>query len=205
VPEINRADVPADQLDSGRVDWADGDGTSKTVVVRVLGDAAIEPDETITMQLLSPVGCTIRPIAQSATATVLNDDSPAVSVVSVAAPASAAEGDTGQVTFNFTVTRSNGTNGAIQVKTTCCNRSRHGLLVRRRRKIPYARARGMRGSDAEAADRRYQVSASDHYHMVDYIARTPQYLALNKNDHSKARENVCKDVEKVCGNDFKVV
>jgi hypothetical protein len=37
------------------------------------------------------------------------------------------------------------------------------------------------------------------YHMVDYIARTPEYMGPNKNDHDQACKKVCKDVETALG------
>ena len=47
--------------------------TSGTMVVAVLGDAVVEPDETFTVTLSNPVGATLGTPA-TATGTITNDD-----------------------------------------------------------------------------------------------------------------------------------
>jgi hypothetical protein len=58
---------------SGTLTFAPGE-TSKTITVAVAGDTAIEPDETLSVQLSSPVNATIG--TGSATGTISDDDTP---------------------------------------------------------------------------------------------------------------------------------
>jgi parallel beta-helix repeat protein len=85
---------------SGVLVFAPGEN-SKTLIVRVFGDAVIEGDETFTLELSSPVDGIIG--IGSATATISNDDvpPPLLSIADV----SAAEGN-GQTLITFTATLS---------------------------------------------------------------------------------------------------
>jgi Ca2+-binding RTX toxin-like protein len=68
------ATAPGDYASaSGTVTFAPGE-TSKAVAVSVVGDTAIEPDESLSVQISSPVNTTIA--AGSATGTIKNDDKP---------------------------------------------------------------------------------------------------------------------------------
>jgi Ca2+-binding RTX toxin-like protein len=68
------ASAPSDfAAGNGTLTFAPGE-TSKTISVSVAGDTAIEPDETLTVQLASPVNATIG--TGSATGTIRNDDTP---------------------------------------------------------------------------------------------------------------------------------
>ena len=58
---------------SGTLTFAPGE-TSKTITVNVVGDTAIEPDETLSVQLANPVNTAIA--TASATGTIRNDDTP---------------------------------------------------------------------------------------------------------------------------------
>jgi hypothetical protein len=58
---------------SGTLTFAPGE-TSKTITANVVGDTAIEPDETLSVQLSNPVNTTIA--TGSATGTIKNDDTP---------------------------------------------------------------------------------------------------------------------------------
>ncbi|MEG4168643.1 MULTISPECIES: DUF4347 domain-containing protein, partial [unclassified Microcoleus] len=60
---------------TGTIDFATGE-TSKTITLDVLGDSAIEPDETVTLTLSNPVapGSTPTITADAAATTVTNDD-----------------------------------------------------------------------------------------------------------------------------------
>jgi alpha-tubulin suppressor-like RCC1 family protein len=79
--------------------------TSKTVVVNLTFDTAVEADETFTLTLSNPTASVIGD--GSATGTILNDDS----TFSIA-DTSTTEGDAGTKTMDFTVTRT-GYNGAV--------------------------------------------------------------------------------------------
>ncbi|HEX6712672.1 MAG TPA: Calx-beta domain-containing protein [Thermoleophilaceae bacterium] len=62
--------------------------TTKTVVVPVVGDTAVEPDETLTLKLLQPSGATLAD--GTATGTIQNDDAaPAVTAPPTGNPAAA--------------------------------------------------------------------------------------------------------------------
>jgi predicted outer membrane repeat protein len=80
--------------------------TTKTIAVDVLGDTAVEPDETITVTLSNP-NLTAAPesstiTTNTATATIANDDSPSISIDDVVVT----EGNTGTASANFTVSLS---------------------------------------------------------------------------------------------------
>jgi len=95
------ATAPGDyDSQSGTVSFAAGE-TSKTVTVKVNGDAIDEPDERFFVNLSSPTNVTIGD-GQGAGTITDNDDPPAVSV----GDASVSEGDSGQVDETFTVSLS---------------------------------------------------------------------------------------------------
>jgi subtilisin family serine protease/Ca2+-binding RTX toxin-like protein len=73
---------------TGTINFAAGE-TSKTITLNVLGDADIEPDETITVTLSNQVAPGPIPTITTATATTTidNDDSPAVTVIPTTPPA----------------------------------------------------------------------------------------------------------------------
>jgi hypothetical protein len=62
------------QAGGGTVAFAPGE-TTKTVTIDVLGDTAVEPDETFSVNLSSPVGAAVA--RAQGIGTILNDDSPA--------------------------------------------------------------------------------------------------------------------------------
>jgi LPXTG-motif cell wall-anchored protein len=73
---------------------------TRTVTVNVDRDATVEPTETFTATLSSPVGASIAAAAQSATGTITNDDFRTVSIGDV----SMLEGNAGTTAFTFTLT-----------------------------------------------------------------------------------------------------
>ena len=95
----NATDFAGGVLPSGTVSFAAGAATA-TITVNVLGDTAVEVDESFTVTLSSPTGATITTAAASST--VLNDDA---SLSIAADAASKAEGNAGNTPFTFTVTR----------------------------------------------------------------------------------------------------
>jgi uncharacterized repeat protein (TIGR01451 family) len=83
---------------SGTVTFIPGQ-TTQTITVSVLGDVTPEPDETLLVNLSSPVNATIA--GAQGTGTIKNDDAlPALSINDV----TLAEGNSGTTSFNFTVT-----------------------------------------------------------------------------------------------------
>ncbi|MFW6155403.1 MAG: Calx-beta domain-containing protein [Planctomycetota bacterium] len=78
----------------------DEDGTYRaTITVQLTGDATIEADETFTVGLIDPTGGTLDAAAPTATVTILDDDTPLISI----ADASVNEGDDGESLMEFTV------------------------------------------------------------------------------------------------------
>ncbi len=78
----------------------DDDGTYRaTITIAIAADATIEADETFTVTLLDPTGGTLDAAAAVATVTILDDDTPRVSIED----ASAVEGDRGETSMTFTV------------------------------------------------------------------------------------------------------
>ncbi|MFM9034876.1 MAG: S8 family serine peptidase [Mycobacterium sp.] len=91
---------------SGTVSFAAGQ-TSQLVGVSVLGDTAVEPNETFTVSLSAPSGAQLG-AAVTGTVTIVNDDvPPPLPVVSISpVGVSVAEGDSGSSLAQFTVSLS---------------------------------------------------------------------------------------------------
>lgn len=104
----NAADFVGGVLPTGTVSFAPGE-TSKTITVNVLGDRAVEADESFAVTLSAPSADTVYGVAQAG-ATILNDDS-GFSIAATNAVWS--EGNTGLTAFTFTVTRT-GATSAVQ-------------------------------------------------------------------------------------------
>jgi len=95
------ADFSGDVLPSGTLNFVAGQ-TSATITVNIAGDTAMEPDNGFTVTLSNPTaGATIG--TTNATGTILNDDTPMLSVAAL--DAVKAEGNSGSTPFTFTVTR----------------------------------------------------------------------------------------------------
>lgn len=84
---------------TGSLSFAPGQ-TSKTVTVYAVGDTVIEPNETFTLNLSSPINASIND--GQGIGTILDDDSPGLSVGN----ATVVEGNTGTVYATFAVTLS---------------------------------------------------------------------------------------------------
>jgi hypothetical protein len=100
---ISANDLQGGVLPSGTVTFLANEATA-TVDVVVAGDADLEPDETIRIDLSNPQGVAVA--GGTAFATVLNDDAPPpLPVVAIADGTDGAEGDAGTTAFTFEVTR----------------------------------------------------------------------------------------------------
>ena len=97
--DANASDFEPGETFTGTVSFADGE-TSKTIVLDVQGDTAIEPTETFTVTLSAPTGGAVLGDA-SAVGTITNDDSPPAVTISNAA---IVEGASGVSYLVFTVT-----------------------------------------------------------------------------------------------------
>jgi glucose/arabinose dehydrogenase len=84
--------------------------TSKSVTVNVVGDRAIEGDETFKLNLSAPVGGTLSD--SSSTATIVNDEFTSFSITDV----TVGEGNAGTTTATFIVNRSGNTGATATVK-----------------------------------------------------------------------------------------
>jgi hypothetical protein len=100
-------------LKVGTLEFAPGE-TLGSIIVRVVGDDAIEGDETFDLDLLNPVNATLG--AHPTVVTIQdNDPIPPGSAVLNASGATIREGNTGTRTLIFTVTRSGETSTAVNV------------------------------------------------------------------------------------------
>lgn len=99
---------------SGTVTFVDGQ-TTATITISVVGDTNIEGDESFDITLFSPTGgATITD--NMGTGTITNDDvAPSPGTLSIDDP-SMLEGDGGTTDLVFTVTRSEGSAGAVSVQ-----------------------------------------------------------------------------------------
>jgi uncharacterized protein (DUF2141 family) len=91
--------------------------TSATILVPILGDTLVEPDETFLVNLSNPVNATLG--NAQATGTILNDDVtfPSISI----ANAQTLEGNSGTTNLAFTVTLSNASASTVTVGYTTAN------------------------------------------------------------------------------------
>ena len=96
---------------TGSVTFAPGQ-TSIQIAVPVIGDTAIEANETFTVQLTSVTGAALGD--SSGLGTIVNDDVPPVQPGSLSiGNVSVDEGNSGTTAMVFTVTRSGGSDGAV--------------------------------------------------------------------------------------------
>jgi hypothetical protein len=100
---------------SGTLTFAPGT-TTQSITVTINGDTTLEPDETFSVNLSSPVAATIADA--SAVGTILNDDDPpAISIGSVSVP----EGNSGTSLATFTLTLSQPTTQTATVNYATAN------------------------------------------------------------------------------------
>ena len=98
---------------SGTLTFAPG-VTQQNILVEIIGDTIVEPNETFTLTLSDPSeGASI--LDGSATGTIVNDDTVTTSLSIAAASADKAEGDLGATPFTFTVTRAGDLSGSTIV------------------------------------------------------------------------------------------
>jgi hypothetical protein len=95
------------QATSGTLSFAAG-VTSATFTINILGDTAVEPDETINLALSNPQGGATLGVPSTAVFTIVNDDTaPVTPTLSIDSPAAVSEGNAGTTTtITFTVTLS---------------------------------------------------------------------------------------------------
>lgn len=108
------ADFVGGQLFTGTVNFADGE-TSQTITLAIAGDTISELNEAFTVTLSAPTGGAAITTA-SGTGTIQNDDA-APGTLSIAS-ASVTEGNSGTAPISFTVTRADGSDGAVTATWT---------------------------------------------------------------------------------------
>jgi chorismate-pyruvate lyase len=101
---------------NGTLTFAPGQ-TSKTVTVSVLGNTAVEANETFVINLSGASGATI--LDSQGLGTVLNDDGPLVRITDM----TKAEGNSGVTAFTFTLTVSPASTGTVTVNYATANGS----------------------------------------------------------------------------------
>jgi len=92
------------------LNWADGDAAAQTFTIPILDDAVVESSENFTVTLSAPSGATPG-TPSTATITIADNDSPGTLQLSSAAYAASE----GTPTRSITVTRTNGSAGAVTV------------------------------------------------------------------------------------------
>ncbi|HEX8308136.1 MAG TPA: Calx-beta domain-containing protein, partial [Allosphingosinicella sp.] len=95
---LDGADFVGGTLPSGTATFS-GSSLTTTVTINVAGDSTIEVDETFTVTLSNPSTGYGLGSTSSQTGTITNDDTPVLSIANV----SMTEGDSGTVTYTFTV------------------------------------------------------------------------------------------------------
>jgi hypothetical protein len=109
----NAADFVGGVLPSGTVNFAAG-ASSATITVNVAGDSSVEPDESFTVTLSSPVNATLG--TSTGTGTITNDDSAALPVIGFSTTTlSFPEGNSGTTSYVYTITRAGDTSGTSSV------------------------------------------------------------------------------------------
>jgi hypothetical protein len=103
---------------SGTLHWNDGDSADKTFTVTVKGDTTFELDEIVNLTLSSPTGGAVIAGTNPATLTIQNDDTaPAISIDDVTHN----EGNTGTISYDFTVSLSNASYQTVTVDDATAN------------------------------------------------------------------------------------
>ncbi|WP_293990059.1 Calx-beta domain-containing protein [Sphingomonas sp.] len=110
------ADFGTGFVSTGTVNFADG-ATTAQIHIPIAGDTTYEPNETFSLALSAPTGGATLGAHSTATGTITNDDAPPAGTLSIA-NASVAEGDSGDTDMAFTVTRANGSVGAVSATYT---------------------------------------------------------------------------------------
>ncbi len=101
---------------SGTLTFKPGDSDTQTVTVMVKGDTLVEPDETFSVVLSNPSQNAVLGTTASATATILNDDTPLVTpTIAIIGADSVTESSTGTQPYTFTVTLSQATTTEVKV------------------------------------------------------------------------------------------
>lgn len=99
---------------TGTLNWTDGDGAAKTFTITIANDAASETSETINLSLSNAVGATLG-TQTTAVVTIADNDAIALQPGTVQFSAATYSGNENGGTAVLTLTRTNGSSGAIAV------------------------------------------------------------------------------------------
>lgn len=103
---------------SGTLSWADGDSALKTFTVPILDDTTVESNESIVLLLSSPTGGAVLGTPSSAPVTIVDIEPGILNFTNTGYSADENDG-----TLIMTVSRSNGTTGAVSVSYSSSNGS----------------------------------------------------------------------------------
>ncbi len=99
---------------SGTLQWADGDGGARTILIALSDDALDENDETFSVALSNATGASIA-APSAATVTIIDNDAPAAKPGFVQFAQNSAHVNEGAGTVTLSVTRTGGSDGAASV------------------------------------------------------------------------------------------
>ena len=104
---------------NGSLNWANGESAAKQIVVTILNDTLVEPDETVNVSLSNPGGGLSLSAADTATVTIVSDDVAMPGTVQLqSASFSIAEDSPGKAMLTVNALRSGGSDGAASVQFT---------------------------------------------------------------------------------------
>ena len=104
---------------SGTLSWADEDSANKTFSIPIINDSTYEGNETVNVTLRSVTGGATIGSPDTATLTIIDDESPQPGVLSLSSATYSVDEDGGSA--SITVTRTGGSDGAVSVGYTTSN------------------------------------------------------------------------------------
>ncbi|MFO0953440.1 MAG: Calx-beta domain-containing protein [Isosphaeraceae bacterium] len=106
---------------SGDLTWADGDSAPKSFTIPILDDTVTEPNETVNITLSSPAGGATLGSPATSVLTIVDNDPPPAPAGTLQFSASTASVNESAGTVVLTVTRLNGSGGAVSVQFATAN------------------------------------------------------------------------------------
>lgn len=107
---------------SGTLSWGNGITTAQTFIVPISNDATDEVDETVNLALSAPTGGAVLGATSTAVLTIVDDDAPSAAGSLQFSAATYSVGESG-VQATITVTRTGGSDGAVQISYATSNGS----------------------------------------------------------------------------------
>jgi hypothetical protein len=145
---------------SGTLNWADGDGSSKTFTVTIVDDALVEGDETVNLTLSNPMGGAVLGALAAAVLTLQDDESPIPGEISIVIPPGGYSVLESAGPITITVRRSGGADGAVSVKFATSNGSANGA--------DYQPTSGtLNWADGDSADKTFNVTIKNNDNQTE--------------------------------------